>query len=109
MERADAYKERSYRQVKLECGDSLIDTLICDYPAGAKGQEGDPVDLTRNRFKGIRSSDLIKASSYHGEQVTIVTVTREGRVIAVARYWSDGHDGWLLSQLSQCKDSDLDS
>jgi hypothetical protein len=93
---------------ELDCGQAgRVVTGIRDYIANVKGETGDPVDLTRKHFKGLRSTDVVTRVGYPGQPSAVVAVVREGRTIATAEYDSDGTGGWLLSTVSRCQDSGL--
>jgi hypothetical protein len=100
-------EEGIWTSQELDCGEAGGVTGIRDYVAGVKGETGDPVDLTRKHFKGLRSTDVVTRVGYPGQPSAVVAVVREGRTIATAEYDSDGTGGWLLSTVSRCQDSGL--
>jgi hypothetical protein len=92
---------------ELDCGDAGWVTGIGDYVAGVKGEAGDPVDLARDHFKGLRSTDVVSRAGYPEQPSAIVAVVRKGRTVATAEYDGDGTGGWVLSTVSRCQDSGL--
>jgi hypothetical protein len=91
----------------LDCGDAGWVTGTGDYGEGAKGVVGDPVDLAKDHFQGLRATDLVRSVGYPQEEQPVVGVVRDGTTIATAEYLSDGEGGWLLSTVSRCQDSGL--
>lgn len=73
------------------------------YAPGARGEKGDPVDITRRRFsEEIEEGDVVEVAGYpesRGERT--VRVVREGRVVAVVEYFRES-GGWLGSGYSAC-------
>ncbi len=63
-----------------------------DYPQGARGKAGDPVELARVDVGGIRSGDVVEGDVAAGS----VRIVRAGTVIGHVTYAPDGAGGWLL-------------
>ncbi len=80
---------------------------ILDYVSGANGEIGDPIDLTREHFKGLRTTDVIKRAGYPEQESPIIAVIRDGKTIATAEYSAAANGGWLLSVVTRCQDSGL--
>jgi hypothetical protein len=92
----------------LDCGEGggLASLTNIDYVADAKGATGDPVDLARDHFEGLRETDEVRLVRWTEAQAT-VAVIRQGAVIATAHYTNDGRGGWLLETVSRCEGSGL--
>ena len=91
---------------KVTCAGTVANGSF-DFIEGAQGEAGDPVDLTRRRYPGIRAGDVVERAGYAvpGEQK--VRVVRDGVVEIVATYQSDGAGGWLAVSDEVCQDDML--
>ncbi|MGH2556623.1 MAG: hypothetical protein ACRDHO_13020 [Actinomycetota bacterium] len=100
-------EEGIYVPAELDCrgGDAVTGSgLIVE---GARGETGDPVELTRAHFDGRQNGDVVERAGYPDQSGAVVRVARDGRTIATAEWIDDGHGGWLLSTSSRCQDSGL--
>jgi hypothetical protein len=80
-------------------------TTFLDHVQDAVGEQGDPVDLARDDLADtIEPGDEIRSAGYPEAHLPSVAVVREGRVVAVVLYASDGQGGWLLSQVNACSE-----
>jgi hypothetical protein len=80
---------------------------ITDYVSGAKGEVGDPVELSRHHFQGLQAGDVVERAGYPGSAYPKVRVVRAGQVIALVKYRPDESGGWLRDQVSICDGSGL--
>jgi hypothetical protein len=90
----------------LECANSGWVSVYGDYPIGAKGKKGDPVELARREFpKQIKEGDTVEiADPSRGQNAkATVRVIREGRVVALIKYRRVG-GGWLRDYYEACGD-----
>jgi hypothetical protein len=84
------------------CTDGRSTGGYFDYLTNASGIMGDPVDIARAHFKGVRSTDLAHGSGYPGQASPHVSIVRDGRVIATAEMISTLDGGWLVSSTTFC-------
>jgi hypothetical protein len=92
-----------YRSTELGC-DSIVGG-VGDYPQGATGERGDPVDLARTRFEqvtDIRDADVIEIAGYPEDELRTVRLVRGGRVVATISFYESGQGGWLEDTFSRC-------
>jgi hypothetical protein len=96
--------ESGYKSTELECPSGMaVGGEDGYYAPGAKGEKGNPVDMTRRRFsEEIEEGDVVEVAGYpesRGERT--VRVVREGRVVAVIEYLRES-GGWLGGGYSAC-------
>jgi len=75
-----------------------------DGVAGARGEDGEPVDLTRHRYAAISAGDVVERAGYRRPDERKIRVVRDGVVEIVDTYESDGAGGWRLRGSSVCQD-----
>lgn len=94
----------------------------CEHPSGVhpdyvedfeggtpSGEAGDPVDLARadvpgNALIDLLPDDVYEPAGYPAALPRLVRVTRDGRVLAVARYADDGAGRWIFRGVDFCED-----
>ncbi len=89
-----------YRSAELDCSSSTLGTL--DYGAGAPGQQGDPVALTKALVTGLRPADVVETAGYPEATERLVRIVREGAVVAWFGWTEAENGGWLLDTESLC-------
>jgi hypothetical protein len=96
--------------VELDCpsggvaGGGAVVSGDFDAAPGARGIE-DPIAATRARFaRDLLPGDEVAVGGYPAAETRIVTVTRDGRVVASVSYAPDGHGGWLEDAYQACDD-----
>jgi hypothetical protein len=103
--------ESGYKSAELECsGGGWVQSGGGLYAGGVKGKKSDPVEMTRQRFSDqIEEGDVVEIAGYpeiaHSQILgdsRYVRVIREGRVVAVVRYFREG-GGWLEGEYSVCE------
>jgi hypothetical protein len=77
------------------------------FRADWKGEVGDPVDLARSHFEGLRPDDVIEQAGYPEATNVVVRVVRDAEIIATIEYWPDGQGGWLQQTVSRCQAADI--
>ena len=95
-----------YTPAELLCDGRFAGSV--DHAQGAHGPRGPLLDVARQELRGTRSDDVIERAGYPaatGDQ--LVRVVRAGQVVAVLRYASDGHGGWLLGGTQTCGGSEI--
>jgi len=103
--------DRAYVSAHLTCpgdGGGSGASGTADYPLGATGPHGSPVEVARLELRGLQPGDVIEPAGYPraaGDQ--LVRVVRDGQVIVVLAYLADGSGGWLLGGTSSCAGSDI--
>lgn len=79
---------------------------VRDYPSGAEGEEGDPVEIVRadgDFAADIRPTDVVERAAYHPEQRgPVVRVVRDGEVRATAHLGRASGGGWLIGSTHNC-------
>lgn len=76
---------------------------ISDFVSGAKGEQGDPVDVARRAMSGfLEEGDQVLLAGYPEAVSPEVAVVRDGAVVATLKLLSDGQDGWLVSERAEC-------
>lgn len=96
-----------YRSTELDC-DSIVGG-VSDYPEGATGERGDPVDLATARFDQVTDlgdADIVELAGYPQEELRTVRLVRDGRVVATISFYGSERDGWLEDTFSRCKELD---
>jgi hypothetical protein len=98
--------QRLFVPYALECGTGGGGREFTDYGPGAQGDHGDPVEIARRTLPGLRSTDVVERAGYPSERESsenaIVRVVRDGQVVQVAYYRSDGRGGWLQEMREGC-------
>jgi hypothetical protein len=90
-----------YVPMELACGE--VTSWSADFAPGATG-DPDPVQSARDHVKGLEPGDVVEAAGYPDSEIRHVRVVRDGEVVAVLEYFSDGQGGWLESGGSTCID-----
>src|SRR5919201_1047728 len=90
---------------ELDC--NAVTGVNADYVPGATGDTTPPIELLQEHVTGLEPNDVLEAAGYSEAPNPQVRVVRDGTVIAVYQFMSDGQDGWLLSSSQQCSDSNL--
>jgi hypothetical protein len=93
-----------YHPLALECADGAVGGSP-SYAEGARGWEGDPVDIVREHGIGLLPSDDVSYAGYPKQQQPQVRVVREGAVVGVFEFFDDGHGGWLMGSYQACGDA----
>jgi hypothetical protein len=93
----------------LDCGDGMAQSVISDFVGGAKGQEGDPVELVREQFAAwLEPGDQVRLAGYPevaADRGAVVIVEREGRTVVIAGLSRGaGGAGWLNGGYDACTD-----
>jgi hypothetical protein len=85
-------------------GDTCSGSAI-DYGSEARGVSPDdlPADA-RKAFKGVEPGDVVGPAGYPRQQPIEYRLVHDGAVRALAHYSDDGHGGWLLSGVNDCRD-----
>jgi hypothetical protein len=96
---------RVYAPAELTCESQTRGTN--DYPAGARGEQGDPVAIAQRHLRGLRPGDAVSSAGYPATADRTVRVTRVGTNVAIGTYSPDDHGGWLLGAVVACGDSDI--
>jgi hypothetical protein len=93
---------------ELECAEGeLITNSTIDYFADAQGPTGNPEDIARKTVAGIKTGDEIVTVGYPKAESREVAVDRDGKTIALLRYWPAQKGGWLLEGYSTCESSGI--
>src|SRR5919198_97711 len=90
---------------ELDC--NAVTGVKADYVPGATGDKTPPIELLQEHVTGLEPNDVLEAAGYSEAPNPQVRVVRDGTVIAVYQFMSDGQGGWLLSSSQQCSDSNL--
>jgi hypothetical protein len=90
----------TYVPVELTCASAAHGSN--DYGAGARGEQGEPVAITRRHLRGLRPGDAVEHAGYPATAERKVRVVRDGAIAAVATYVPDGHGGWLIGSTDIC-------
>src|SRR5919204_365608 len=90
---------------ELDC--NAVTGVNADYVPGATGDKTPPIELLQEHVTGLEPNDVLEAAGYSDAPNPQVRVVRDGTVIAVYQFMSDGQGGWLLSSSQQCSDSNL--
>jgi len=98
-------EEGLYVPTALDCDQQVAG--IGDYGVGAAGVVGDPVDLARAHFTGLRDTDIVERAGYPESTIPVVRVVRDGETIATVEYEPDGQGGWLQGTVRRCTDADI--
>ena len=93
-----------YTRAELDCeGGGVTDSSGGLLPEGARGEKGDPVELTRAKFEGeLRPGDEVRSVGYPEVTDPSVAVIRDGRVLLVQRFMPDGPDRWTDNGYEAC-------
>lgn len=91
----------------LECANGAAVGGFSDYVQGAKGEQGDPVDITKRNATGLLPTDSVEAAGYPRAPERMVRVVRDGNVVANFHYVDDGHGGWLQLSYNACTDAGI--
>ena len=93
-----------YHPLALECAGGAVGGSP-SYAEGARGWEGDPVDIVREHGIGLLPSDDVSYAGYPNQQQPQVRVVGEGAVVGVFEFFDDGHGGWLMGSYQACGDA----
>jgi hypothetical protein len=86
---------------RVECTSASVGSI--DYVRGAKGEQGDPVDIARRSMSGfLQQGDQVRLAGYPKAASPVVAIVRDGSVVATVELLSDGQGGWLVSPRTQC-------
>ncbi len=96
-----------YVPFDLQCATGQAVGGNADYVTGAKGEQGDPVDITKKNATGLLPSDTVEAAGYPQAPERIVRVVRDGNVVANFHYVDDGRGGWLRNSYNACVDAGI--
>ncbi|MGE5460341.1 MAG: hypothetical protein ACM3WR_06925 [Solirubrobacterales bacterium] len=89
--------------VPMELACSEVTGWSADFAPGAIG-DPDPVQSAKEHVKGLEPGDVVESAGYPDSEIPHVRVVRDGEVVAVLEYFSDGQGGWLESGGSTCID-----
>jgi hypothetical protein len=87
--------------VDAHLGCTEVTVGSADYVQGAKGVD-DIIQATRDRYQGLRATDVVEIAGYPDAVDRLARVVRDGRVVAVTHFFGDGFGGWLLDQSQFC-------
>ena len=88
---------------ELECPkDELVASATLDYVSDSVGTKGDPVEIAREKVKGIEADDGILTVGYREAEYRQVAVERDGVTIALLSYSPAQEGSWLLAGYSAC-------
>ena len=84
-------------------GDTCTGSAI-DYAANSRGVSlGDLPADARRAFDGVEPDDVVELAGYPRQQPIEYRLVHDGAVRGIARYFDDGHGGWLLDGLDDCR------
>ncbi len=87
----------------LECPkDDPVASATLDYVSDSVGAKGDPVEIAREKVKGIEADDAILTVGYPEAEFRQVGVERDGVTIALLSYSPAKEGSWLLAGYSAC-------
>jgi hypothetical protein len=88
------------RTVGDRCSGSAI-----DYGAEARGVPLAELPASAHKaFHDVQPDDVVGPAGYPRQQPVEYRLVHDGEVRAVARYFDDGHGGWLLEGVDDCRD-----
>ena len=90
-----------YVPTELACDE--VTGWFADFAPGATG-DPDPVQSAKDHLSGLEPGDVVEVAGYPDAEIRQVRVVRDGEVVAVLEYSSDGQDGWLQSSGGSCID-----
>ncbi|MDQ4126773.1 MAG: hypothetical protein M3151_02255 [Actinomycetota bacterium] len=92
-----------YKPVGLQCRGGMAAFGGPQYAAGAKGKEGDPVEMVRRGLSDrLQEGDTVESAGYPESQGSrTVRVVRDGRVVATVTFFRDS-GSWLEDATSSC-------
>jgi hypothetical protein len=96
-----------YVQADLQCTNGQAVGGNVDYVPGAKGEQGDPVDITKRNATGLLPTDTVEAAGYPDAATRIVRLVRDGNVVARFSYFNGGNGGWLMESYQACTDAGI--
>jgi hypothetical protein len=73
-----------------------------DHAADPEGIQGGPVEIARQKLSGLEFDDRVEGVGYPESSSPIVRVIRDGNVVALATFTSDGQGSWLIESLDVC-------
>ena len=77
-----------------------------DYTLEARGVPlGELPADARKAFGSVEPDDIVEPAGYPRQQPVEYRLVHDGEVRAVAHYFDDGHDGWLLDGVDDCRDN----
>ena len=89
------------RTVGGVCSGSAI-----DYGENARGRPlGELPADARKAFRSVEPDDVVELAGYPRQQPIEYRLVHDGAVTGVARYFDDGHGGWLLDGVTDCGDA----
>ncbi|MGH2806236.1 MAG: hypothetical protein ACRDKT_03075 [Actinomycetota bacterium] len=88
---------------ELECppGD-MIASAINDFLGDGPGEQGDPVELTRENLRGLKEDDVIERAGYPESTQAVVRVVRDGNVIVTTNFHQPEGGGWNMGGYQAC-------
>ena len=87
------------------------DTCSGSASSGDYGMEARGVPLgelpadARKAFGSVEPDDIVEPAGYPRQQQVEYRLVHDGEVRAVAHYFDDGHGGWLLNGVDDCRDA----
>ena len=73
-----------------------------DHTADARGPQGSVLAVAQQQIEGLRPADRVELASVSGADTATIRVVRDGTVIAIGIYDTDGAGGWLISTTITC-------
>jgi hypothetical protein len=89
----------TYIRIGMDCP---MSSQSPDHAPGAVGFRDDPAEVARQHLSGLEYDDAVERAGYPSSEQPIVRVVRNGDVVAVATFMSDGRGGWLMDSLRVC-------
>jgi hypothetical protein len=74
-------------------------------PQGARGEKGDPVEMTRRQFADdLQPGDEVRHAGYPDAEEPSVAIVRGDRTVLVQKFFPDGPDRWFPDEYTACSD-----
>lgn len=84
-------------------GDTCTGSAIDD-AANSRGVSlGDLPAAARKAFDGVEPDDVVELAGYPRQRPIEYRLVHDGAVRGIARYFDDGHGGWLLDGVDDCR------
>lgn len=93
-------EEEIWVSPRLDC--SRVVSEVADYVVGARGTSGPPLDAARSFAEEQGLTGTVEPAGYPEWETPVYRVVRDGKVVAALVLLSDGHGGWLSSQVDRC-------
>ncbi|MEA2499101.1 MAG: hypothetical protein QOH26_1506, partial [Actinomycetota bacterium] len=97
--------EGLYVTAGAECPGGIVGSSGGLLTPDARGERGDPVQLTRERFADqIKPGDEVLRAGYPDDPEPVVAIVRGGRTMLTQEFLPDGEDRWFLDAYNACAD-----